>query len=461
MLRHGTPLACTVGIVLVLVSPAMAVAGEATPSFAKDVAPILYKNCVTCHRPGEVAPMSLLTYQAARPWAKAIKEKVVSREMPPWHADSSGLAFRNDRRLSQEEINTIVAWVDAGAPKGDDADLPPAPAFAEGWEHPSRSPDLIVPMPVEYEIPADGAIPYVNFHAKVPLTADAFAEAVETRPGNRAAVHHITVNPMEFKQPPAPGPEFAPVGATAGNRGRENAVSRRQSSILGLFTPGQGFEQFPAGSGLRVKGGPTTYFRFNMHYQLTGKPETDRSAVGIWLHRDPIQFEMIRNGGIEGTVLAEGTELVDGTPGQKATGTYAVIPNIPPRAANYKVVGVTPFEEARTIYQFNPHAHLRGKDFTYRVIYPDGQERTLLHVPAYDFNWQMIYQLETPLQVPAGSKLVITAHYDNSLKNKYNPGPEKEVIWAEQSWEEMFVPFIMYSIDATERPKPTTQDQQQ
>lgn len=170
---------------------------------------------------------------------------------------------------------------------------------------------------------------------------------------------------------------------------------------------------------------------------------------------------MIRNGGIEGTVLAEGQEIVDGTPGLKATGTYAVIPNIPAHAGNYKVVGVTPFEEARTIYQVNPHAHLRGKDFTYRLVYPDGQERMLLQVPAYDFNWQMIYQLETPLQVPAGSKLVITAHYDNSLKNKYNPGPDQEVIWAEQSWEEMFVPFIMYSIDATEPPKPTTQAQQQ
>ena len=458
------------GVVMVLAVvasglQAMASAAEAeAPTFARDVAPILYDSCVSCHRPGEVAPMSLLTYQDARPWARAIKFKVVSREMPPWHADrATGLPFSNDPSLSQAAIDTIVAWVDAGAPPGHTSDMPPAPTFLEGWQHPSgRSPDFIVPMPVDYALPAEGSIPYVNFHVKVPLDDDVYAEAVETRPGNRAVVHHMSVNLAEYDEPPPPGPIFAEVGATTGTGRRRPADAdgpdanepqnvrtnqRRRFAQLGLFTPGQGFERFPSGYGLRVHGGPTAYVRFNMHYQLTGRPETDRSSLAIWLQRDPVEFEMRRSRGVEGTVLAEGEELLDGTPGLRATGTYAVIPPIPAGADNFKAVGVTPFAEDTTIYQLNPHAHLRGKDFTYTLVYPDGREEMLLHVPHYDFNWQLIYELEEPLVAPAGSKLVMTGHYDNSHKNRYNPAPDRDVLWAEQSWEEMFVPHVMYATE--------------
>ena len=479
----------SLGVVMLLAlfvsggQPAASAAAAEAPTFARDVASILYDSCVSCHRPGEIAPMSLLTYQDARPWARAIKSKVVSREMPPWHADrATALPFRNAPSLSQAAIDTIVAWVDAGAPPGNMSDMPPAPTFLEGWQHPSgRSPDFIVPMPVEYTVPAEGGIPYVNFHAKLPLTDDVYAEAVETRPGNRAVVHHASLNRTDFDEPPPPGPVFAEVGATTSSRPRptananradgnttsqtENVRSNRRprSARIGLFTPGAGFEWFPSGTGLRVHGGPTAYIRFNMHYQLTGRPETDRSSLAIWLQRGPVQFEMVRNRGIVGTILAEGQELLAGTPGLRATGTYAVIPTIPAGADNFETVGVTPFAADTTIYQFNPHAHLRGKDFTYTLVYPDGREEMLLHVPRYDFNWQLIYELEEPFVAPAGSKLVMTAHYDNSHKNRYNPAPDRDVIWAEQSWEEMFIPFVVYATEPEEdaAAKSTTQENQE
>ena len=451
-----------------------------TPTYTKDIVPILNENCVSCHRTDEVAPMSFETYKQVRPWARSIKSKVVSREMPPWHAEPNvGLKFKNDRHLSQEVIDTIVAWVDGGAPQGNKADLPPAPSFAEGWQHPTgRAPDFIVPLPVEYHLPPAGSIQYVDFFAKIPLEEDAYAEAVETRPGNRAAVHHITVNPREFEEPPDPGPTFADIGTTSGNGGRQIRAAveaaaergeeldiplpsqrnaRQQNALLGLFTPGQGFEQFPPGYGMKVKGGPTTYLHFNMHYQLTGRPEIDRSSFAVWLHRDPIEFEMKRNGGVEGTVIAEGQELLDGEPGIQATGTYAVIPKIPAGADNFKTAGIAPFLKDTIIYQFNPHAHLRGKAFTYSLVYPDGREEMLLSVPKYDFNWQLIYELDEPLIAPAGSKLVTTAHYDNSHKNRYNPAPDRDVNWAEQSWEEMFIPFVMYAAEPSEElPTDTT-----
>ena len=410
-----------------------------TPTFAKDVAPILYERCVSCHLDGEVAPMSLITYGEARPWARAIKSEVVSREMPPWHVDSSaGLTLRNDRSLDQAEIDTIVAWVDAGAPNGDDADLPPAPTFAQGWGHPSgRSPDAVIQMPISYEIPADGMVPYVNFFSKVPFEKDVFAEAIEARPGNRRAVHHMTASVMPMPEPPPPVAMPLPVDSLSTPRSAEEQEQFLQSAegtsvvlasgVTALFTPGQGFEQFPVGFGKRVRGGPDAYMNFNMHYQLTGRPESDRSSVGIWLHRDPVQHEMVRSTGTEGTFLAEGKELLFVAGARPAPLVYAAVPNIPPHAANYKTVVVTPFTEPTTIYQFNPHAHLRGKDFNYSLVYPDGREQVLLSVPRYDFNWQVFYVLEEPLSVPAGSKLVVIGHFDNSAANRYNPAPNREV----------------------------------
>ena len=461
VMRGYSPAVWMVAVMVLLVAPAVAEEAE-TPTFTKDVAPILFENCVSCHRPGEVAPMSLLTYQSSRPWARSIKSKVVAREMPPWHADpTASLPFKNDRRLSQDQVDTIVAWVDGGSPQGNVADLPAAPTFNDGWGHPTgRDPDVIIALPVEYEVPADGVTPYVTFTAKLPFEEDVFAEATESRPGNRAVVHHLLTTPGLFDEPPEPGPVLRPdrTSRTSPEELRPTDVRTRSLGNLTFYTPGNGFEQYPPGYGKRILGGPKAYVSFSMHYQPTGKPEKDRSSMGIWLaQQETVEFEMIRDGIQGGTVLAEDTELLG--PDYAASGTHQLAPNIPANADNYKLVVVEPFEEATTIYKFHPHAHLRGKDFTYTLVYPDGREQTILSVPRYDFNWQMNYELETPLLVPAGTKLVATAHYDNSTANRYNPAPEREVIWAEQSWDEMFHPFTVYTEDVLEPAKPTTQDQ--
>jgi hypothetical protein len=167
-------------------------AGQA-PTFAKDVAPIMFAKCATCHRPGEVAPMPLLSYEDVRPWARAIKTKVVSREMPPWGADpTQSLKMRNDPSLTEQQIATIVAWADAGAPRGNAADMPPAPTFKEGWTE-GTEPDAVLEMPVEFEIPAEGELGVQMFYSKLPWDDDRFAEIVEFRPGNRAVVHHAGI----------------------------------------------------------------------------------------------------------------------------------------------------------------------------------------------------------------------------------------------------------------------------
>ena len=429
-----------------------ALAEEPAPTFAQDVAPILFDNCVACHRAGEVAPMSLTTYAEVRPWARSIKTKVESREMPPWHASvDESLPMRNDRSLDQAQIDTIVAWVDAGAPEGNPADLPPPPTFREGWQHPSRPPDIVVPMPIEYEIPADGMLEYVNFFSKLPLEEDVYIEAVEARPDNRAAVHHFAAGTRNFPEPPPPGPVMLGIDAlnipapspTAEPRPRPSGAGEGGAGVV--YLPGAGFEQYPEGFGRRVPGGANAYASFQMHYTMTGKPETDRSSIGLWLREGEVHTSLRDSAGAGGTIVAEGEEIL-WQPGRPAPLTYANIPNIPPFEEDFETTMIVPFTEDATVYSFNPHAHVRAKSFDYRVVYPDGREQVMLTVPQYDFNWQLLYVLEEPLRVPAGSTVVVTARYDNSVRNKYNPAPHKEVWWADQSWEEMFVPFIEYAV---------------
>ena len=424
----------------------------ASPTFSGDVAPILFESCVACHRAGEVAPMSLTTYAQVRPWARSIKKKVASREMPPWHAAvAESLPMRNDRSLDQAEIDTIVAWVDAGAPEGNKADLPLLPNFHEGWQHPSRPPDIIVPMPVEYEVPAEGMLEYINFFSKLPLEEDVYIEALEARPDNRAVVHHFAAGTRNFPQPPPPGPVMLGIDAlnipapspTAEPGPQRNGGGGGGAGIV--YIPGAGFEQYPEGFGRRVPGGANAYASFQMHYTMTGKPETDRSSIGFWLRQGDVHTALRDSAGAAGTIVAEREEIL-WQPGRPAPLTYANIPNIPPFEEDFQTTMIVPFTEDATVYSFNPHAHVRGKSFDYRVVYPDGREQVMLTVPQYDFNWQLLYVLQEPLRVPAGSTIVVTATYDNSTRNRYNPAPEKEVWWADQSWEEMFVPFIEFAV---------------
>jgi hypothetical protein len=236
--------------------------------------------------------------------------------------------------------------------------------------------------------------------------------------------------------------------------------------MLGVYTPGTSFEAYPAGTARLLKGGGNSYINFNIHYTTTGKPETDRSQLALWLTSTPPEHQLFREPAAVKTILANGRELLTDDAGTKAEGTEVAIPPIPAYAENYELIGMTAYTEAVTIYQFQPHAHVRAKDFRYTVVYPDGREETVLSVPKYDFHWQLAYDLERPLHLPAGSKLVVTAHYDNSSKNAHlrdlgssdsarNCGPDKVAYFRRQnqSWDEMFSPFVQY---ASDHPNPGT-----
>jgi hypothetical protein len=442
------------------------------PTFSKEVAPLLFKHCANCHRPGEIASdASFLSYDSVRPWAKSIKEKVLKREMPPWPADPNrSLKFRNDARLSQQDIDTLVDWVNADAPKGNDVDLPPAPEFAQGWLHPNGlAPDVVISLPGEFRAPANAEIPYARFLAKVPFSEDKWVVASQARPGNRALVHHMAITEVALEDGVSPT-DLTPVAIIARRLGLASnwtptrpAVTAQANAtvvdMLGVYVPGTTIETYQGGSAKLLKGGKNLYINFNIHYQATGKPETDRSMIAFWFQPGPPKHQLFRVPAASGTILAEGRELLTDSPGTKAEGTGVAIPPIPPYEENYAVIGLTAYTEPVTIYQFQPHAHLRGKDFTYAVVYPDGREQIVLSVPKYDFNWQLAYELDEPLKLPAGSKLIVTAHYDNSLKNKNNPGPDKEVYFRgeNQSWDEMFTPFLQYILDNQDLTKPQPQ----
>jgi mono/diheme cytochrome c family protein len=249
------------------------------PTFAKDIAPIVYNHCAQCHRPGEVAPMSLLSYDDVRPWARSIKSKVLAREMPPWGADSSqSLKMRNDPSLSQVQIDTIAAWVDAGAPRGNDADLPPKPTFATGWTK-GTEPDYVLEMPVEFEIPAEGELGVQMFYSPIPFTEDRFAETLELRPGNRAVVHHAGLFVVDIPEGTkiVEGRLVGPDGKVIGDRGsaglpRTEGMGLPGSSKLLSWVPGRGVDTHRPNVGKRIPAGK--YLNWQVHYNPTGKPET-------------------------------------------------------------------------------------------------------------------------------------------------------------------------------------------
>ncbi len=236
-------------------------------TFTKDIAPILYKSCAECHRPGEIAPMSLMTYQEARPWAKAIRERAVDRSMPPWSADPKHGEWANDPRLSQKEIDTIVAWVNAGAPKGEDKDMPPAPKFGVGWT--IGKPDVVLEMPEEYTVPADGTVPYLYFTMPTNFTEDKWIQAMEIRPGNRAVVHHV----IAYSQEP---------GANA-RSGGESELGRGRTHLGGI-TPNKTGINYGDGYARLIKKGSNIVFQ--MHYTTNGQVSKDRTKIGFVFAKD-------------------------------------------------------------------------------------------------------------------------------------------------------------------------------
>ena len=366
-------------------------------TFSKDVAPILQKNCQTCHRPGEAAPMSFLTYEEVRPWAKAIREAVLKRRMPPWHADPHYGTFRNDRSLSQAEIDTLVAWVNSGATQGDPKDLPPPAKFEDGWR--IGKPDVEIGMAKPFSVPATGVMDYQHFVVPTHFTEDRWVQVAEIRPGNRAVVHHV----IAFVRPPHSNPNSEPVEYLSG------------------YAPGAVPLELEPGRAKLVAAGSDIVFE--LHYTPNGTPATDQTKIGLIFSKERPKERVF-------TVVLNAYHFA-----------------VPPGDAHYQVQTDLEFGADVKLLSLMPHMHFRGKDFVMTLISPDGTSQTLLNVPHYSFAWQTMYYPKDEISAPKGSKIHIAGHFDNSVNNIYNPNPAETVRWGEQTFHEMFGDITDVAVD--------------
>ena len=386
-------------------------ASTSTVTFNKDVLPILQKNCQGCHRPGELAPMSFLTYDSTRPWAKAIKQAVLTKKMPPWFAEKGH--FANDRTLSQATINTLVAWADNSAPEGDAKDKPAPITFEDGW---NIKPDMIIEMPRDFHVAAKGTINYQNIRVHVNFPEDRWVVAAEMRPGNPKVVHHGRVIVL----PPGATWMSKAVPGEAYEEGSEGMGGAKEGTdLLGKYNPGLGAQTFNVEDSAKFipKGSDLV---FNLHYTSIGTPQTDRSKVGLVFAKHP---------------PSKRYWMSPGTPA-----AFNLV--IPAGDSNAEVVSeVTVGVDGAKLVYIQPHMHLRGKDYELRVTYPTGETETVFK-GVWNFDWQVGYQLAKPLLLPKGTKILAIAHYDNSVNNKFNPDPGKTIWWGDQNWDEMQSGFL-------------------
>ncbi len=381
-------------------------------TYTKHIAKILNNNCVYCHREKQIAPFSLTSYDDAVGWAEMMREVVNENRMPPWHADPKYGHFSNDARLSDEEREQLNKWVDNGAPEGDPKDLPEPPKFAEGWLIPK--PDEVVYMPEEYDVPATGTVEYQRFIVDPGWTEDKWIKAMECKPGNASVVHHIIVY-------------LVPSGVTPTGR-----AGRVRTNWLGAFAPGVRPQVLDDEMGRFVQKG--SKLLFEMHYTPNGSAQKDRSYVG---------FKFADPSKVKREVAVQNA------------GNFTF--KIPPGDPNHKVEADFTFRQKTLLLSVSPHMHVRGKDFRYDLVFPDGRSETVLWVPQYDFGWQTTYMLDKPMELPRGTKLHCVAHFDNSADNYANPDPTKEVTWGEQTWEEMMFGWFEMSLADQDLTKPATE----
>jgi peroxiredoxin len=416
---------------------------SAEVTYSNQIARVFQQHCVECHRPGRIGPFSLTNYDDAAGWGEMIGEVVDQGRMPPWHAAGKHGKFQNDLRLSDKDKKLIATWVAAGCPEGDPAQLPKPREFAEGWA--IGEPDQIIYMSEEpVDVPAEGVIDYYHFVVDPGWTEDKWIMAAEAKPSSLETVHHILV----FVAPPSAGRGgFSSRGRSSNQRddndgpsergrrgrsGRFGGNSRQAQGRQGgggggisggnliagyapgmnpmLQTDGETAMHIPAGSKLV----------FQLHYTPNGTPQQDRSFVGFRF-ADPEKVKYVA----------------------RSTAAANPVFAIPPGADDYKATAENTFPYDTLLWNMTPHMHTRGKAFRYEAFYPDGTQEVLLDVPVYDFNWQTTYFLAEPKMIPKGTRLVCTAHWDNSEKNLSNPDPTKTVTWGDQTWEEMMIGFYV------------------
>jgi peroxiredoxin len=374
--------------------------GKGDVTYAKQVSRILGSRCVSCHRPGEIAPFSLMTYKQAAGWAETIAEVVSAGRMPPWHASPEYGKFHNDARLSDQEKRLIAAWVADGAPEGDRAEMPaPVSLSDDSWRIPK--PDLIIELPRTVEIPASGVLPYQYFEIDPKFDHDVWVRASQVRPGNPTVLHHLVV----FVQPP-------------GHRGQGPA----DVDFLAGYSPGMPPRDLPPGIAKVVAAGSKLLVQ--AHYTPRGVPQTDRSKIGL-VFADPATIRKRMT-----SVAAINTEL-----------------RIPPGAASFQASAEHRFNQDYILYALMPHMHLRGKSFRFEATYPDGRQEVVLDVPRYEFDWQNAYVLKDPKPMPEGTIMRCTGVFDNSTDNPNNPDPSRPVTFGEQTNDEMLVGYMNVALD--------------
>jgi hypothetical protein len=406
----------------VLLAGAQTPGASPAPTFYKDVLPILQQHCQLCHRSGEIAPMPLVTYEQAKPYAAKMKKMVGSRMMPPWFADPHVGKFSNDISLSDAQIATILGWADAGAPAGNPADAPAPRRWAQGWNIPN--PDTVVQMPKPVTIPARGDIEYTYEIVPTHFATDMWVQASEIRPASREHVHHAVVY---VRPPESKWLRDAPMGRpfTASSMTNDAAVHEAlatDSDILLVYAPGSSPDSFPPGTAKCIPAGSDVIFQ--MHYTSNGHAARDQTGIGLVFAKEPPNQRVL-------TLQLTNHSFV-----------------IPPEADNVRVEVFGTLPNDATLLSFFPHMHLRGKRFEYDIVHADGRVEPLLRVN-YHFHWQMSYKLAEPRFLPAGTKLQALAWFDNSKNNPHNPDPEATVRWGGQTWEEMMVGFFDLAVPAS------------
>ena len=409
-----------IGLLLTSLSPA-AQSSPGIPTFYRDILPILQEHCQSCHRPGEVAPMPLVTYEQTQPWAPAIAQAVQSKMMPPWFADARFGHFCNDPSLTDSQIATVLAWVKAGAAAGNPHDAPSAPQWAEGWD--IAQPDVILKMPTPVHLPADGDVEYTYEIVPTHFSEDKWVRMAEVHPSSPQYVHHAVVY---IRPPQSTWLRHAPMGVpfTASTlRDRRDRLDAQgtTSDLLLVYAPGSSPDLWPEGMAKFIPAGSDIVFQ--MHYTTNGHGGQDQTGIGLVFAKTPPSQRVIT------------LQLND----------HAFI--IPPRADDFRVEVQGTLPHDATLLNLFPHMHLRGKRFEYDIVRPDGSIEPLLRVN-YHFHWQLSYRLAEPRMLKAGTMLRAVAWYDNSRNNPHNPDPDATVTWGDQTYQEMMVGFFDVAVPA-------------
>ncbi len=428
---------------VVLESRAQSSRAQKEITYSKDVAPIMNKNCVPCHRPNDMAPMPLMNYDQVLPFARMIRESVLKRKMPPWHADASVGEFMNDARLSSAEIAAIDAWVKGGMKRGDAKDAPPAPVLEQGWH---IKPDVVFTIP-EFPVPKTALDDYEYIYVPTNFTEDKWIQAGEVLPGDRRVVHHATVSVVDQAElakhvaehakedagvdqyhyrtgkvlhlrPDAPVIDDGCAAPDGG--GIPGNPSGYLNIVPGIYLPGHLPEMRPPGYALRIPAG--AYLQYQIHYSNHhGLDLKDHTSIGLVFAKEPVKHEVAQ---------------------------YEIWNNmflIPPDDDNHRVTSCFTLPKDVTAVAYTAHMHFRGKSMMTKAIYPDGREEVLLNVPNYDFRWQETYFLKQQFLLPKGTKLMIVAYFDNSKNNPQNPDPSKALRWGEPSDEEMMGFWLQFA----------------